>query len=117
MSKTIDIAYIIRPIKHIIDPRQLDIIPRNSHVKLKYLVIHGSIAAKCLRATSGLFFPNLLDQSACKMRLALACVVIILHDDWSTKLEENRLGGALKHLAAMLYTDHLASFLFFMPNV
>ena len=61
-----------------------------------------SIAAKCLRALSGLFSPNLIDQSACRMSLALACVVIILHDDWSISLGENRRNRGLKHLVAML---------------
>ena len=61
-----------------------------------------SIAAQCLRVRSGLFSPNLISQSACKMSLALACVVIILHDDWSISLGENRLNRGLKHLAAKL---------------
>ena len=62
-----------------------------------------SIAAKCLRALSGLFSPNLIGQSACKMDLALACVVLILRDDWSIWSGENRLDRVLKHLAAMLF--------------
>ena len=61
----------------------------------------SSIAAKCLRALSGIFSPNLIDQSTCKMGLALACVITILHDDWSARLGDNRLYRVLKHLTAM----------------
>ena len=35
------------------------------------------------------------------MSLILACVVRVLHDDWSTRLGENRLDTVIKHLAAM----------------
>ena len=67
------------------------------------LSVHlGSIAAKYLRALSGLFSPNLIDRSSCRMGLVLACVVRILHDDWSIRLGENRLDMVLKHLGAML---------------
>ena len=60
-----------------------------------------STAAKCLRALSGLFSPNLTNQSSCKMGLVLECVVRILYDDWSIKLQENRPDMGLKHLAVM----------------
>ena len=66
--------------------------------KLDY--INASIAAKCLRAC--LPSCNLIDQSSGRMGLALACVVRILHDDWSIRLGENRLHMVLKHLATML---------------
>ena len=65
-------------------------------------IVPVSTAANCLIALLGLFSPNLTDQSACKMGLALACVVVILHDDWSIRSGENRLDRVLKHLAAML---------------
>ena len=59
------------------------------------------ISAKGLRSLSGLFSSNLTDQSSRRMGLVLACVVGILHDDWSLRLEENRPGRVLKHLVAM----------------
>ena len=62
----------------------------------------SSIATKCLRALSGLFSPNLINQSLCNMDLVLACGVRILQEDWSIRLGENRLEKVLKHLAAML---------------
>ena len=61
--------------------------------KLGIVIIIISIAAKC---------QNLIDQSSCRMGLALACVMIIMHDDWSIRLGENRPDRALIHLAAML---------------
>ena len=64
--------------------------------------ISSSIAAKCLRALSCLFPPNLTGQSSCRMDLVLACVVRILHDDWSIRLGENRPDRVLKHSADML---------------
>ena len=67
-----------------------------------------SIAAKCLRTMSSLFSPNLIDQSSCRMGLALACVARILHDNWSMRLGENRLDMVLKHLAAMLRYHEIA---------
>ena len=59
---------------------------------LKYLkkLILLSIAAKCFSGLSGLFSPNLIDQSSCKMGLVLACVVRMLHNDWPISLGENR---------------------------
>ena len=39
------------------------------------------------------------------MGLVLACLVRILHDDWSIRLGENRPDGVLKHLAAILIYD------------
>ena len=60
------------------------------------------IAAKCSRTLPGLFSPNLIDQSSCRLDLVLACVVRILHDDWLSSLGENRPYSVLKHLAAML---------------
>ena len=65
-------------------------------------LIQFSITAKCLRALSGLFSPNLISQPSCKMDLVLACVVRILQDDWSIRLGENRLDRVLKHFVTML---------------
>ena len=62
----------------------------------------ASIVARCFRAQLGLFSPNLIDQSSCRMGLVLACVVRILHDDWSIRLGENRPDEARKYLVAML---------------
>ena len=62
-----------------------------------------SIVSKCLRALSGLFSPNLIDQSSCRMGLPLACVMRIMHRDWSIRLGENVFNMALKHLVAMLH--------------
>ena len=59
------------------------------------------IATKCWKVLSGLFSPNLIDQLPCKMGLVLACVVRILHDDWSIRMGENRLDRVLKHLVSM----------------
>ena len=39
-----------------------------------------------MRALSGLFSPNLIDQSSFKIGLFFACVVRILHDDRSFKV-------------------------------
>ena len=39
------------------------------------------------------------------MGLALACVVRMLHDDWSIRLGENRPYRALKHLSGMLFIE------------
>ena len=64
-------------------------------------IYFSSTAAKRLRAPSGLFSPNLIDQSSYRMDLALVCVVGILHDDWSIRLGENIFDMVLKHLAAM----------------
>ena len=59
---------------------------------LSYQIIgRDSIVTKSLKTLSGLFSPNLIDQSSCKMSLVLACVVRILHDDWSIRLGEYRL--------------------------
>ena len=65
-----------------------------------------SIVAKCLRTLSGLFSPNLIVQSSCRILITHAKIRPILHDDWSIRLGENRLDKALKHLAAtpMQYT-------------
>ena len=62
-----------------------------------------SIAAKCLRTLSGLFSPNLIDQSSRRTGLVLASVVRIQHDDWPIRLGENRPDRVLKHLADMFY--------------
>ena len=50
-----------------------------------------SIAAICLIALSGLFPPNLIDQSSCMILTTHAKTRPILHDDWSVRLGENRL--------------------------
>ena len=49
-----------------------------------------SIAAKCLRTLAGLFSPNLIDQSSCRILTTHANTRPILHDDWSIRLGENR---------------------------
>ena len=41
------------------------------------------------------------------MGLALACVVIILHDDWLIRSGENRLGRVLKNIWRQCYILHL----------
>ena len=50
-----------------------------------------SIAAKCLRALSDLFSPNLINQSSCRISTSHAKARPILQDDWSIRLGENRL--------------------------
>ena len=62
----------------------------------------GSIVTICLRSISSLFSPNLIDQSSCRILTTHAKAWLILHDDWSIRLGENRPDMALKHLAAML---------------
>ena len=42
-----------------------------------------SIATKCLRALSGLFSPNLIHQSSCRILTTYAKTRSILYDDWS----------------------------------
>ena len=70
------------------------------------LVLHD-IAVKCLRTLSGLFSPNLIDQSSCKMGLVLACVVRTLQDDWPIRLGENRPGQSSQTFGgyAVLHTE------------
>ena len=51
----------------------------------------NGIAAKCLRALSGLFSPNLIDQSLCRILTTHVTTRPNLHDDWSVRLGENRL--------------------------
>ena len=70
------------------------------------------MAAKCLRALSGLFSPNLIDQSSCRILTTHAKTRPILHDDWSIWLGENRLGRVFKHLVAMLYSTESSCVLF-----
>ena len=75
----------------------------NVYVHYKLMILRNtSIAAKCLRTLSGLFSPNLVDQSSRRILTTHAKTRPILHDDWSIKLGENRPDKALKHLAAML---------------
>ena len=50
-----------------------------------------SIAANYLIALSGLFSPNLIDQSSCMILTTHARTRPILHDVWSIRLGENRL--------------------------
>ena len=71
------------------------------------LSVKHRIAATCFRAQLGLFSPNLIDQSSCRMGQVLACVVRILHDDWSIRLGENKPDEARKHLVAMLSNSNL----------
>ena len=42
----------------------------------------ASIAAKCFRAQLGLFSPNLIDLSACRILASHTKARPILHDDW-----------------------------------
>ena len=49
-----------------------------------------STATKYLRALLGLFSPNLIDQSSCRILTTHAKTRPILHDDWSIRLGENR---------------------------
>ena len=67
-----------------------------------------SIAAKCLRTLSGLFSPNLIDQSSCKILTTHAKTRPILHDDWSIRLGENRFPRALKHFVGMLLCIYIS---------
>ena len=69
-----------------------------------------SVAAKCLRTLSGLFSPNLIDQSSCWILTTHAKIRPILHDDWSIRLGENRLDKALKHLTAILVRPRVRVF-------
>ena len=55
-----------------------------------------SIAAKCLIALSGLFSPNLIDQSSRMILTTHAKARPILHDDWSIRLGENILYRSLQ---------------------
>ena len=66
-----------------------------------------SMVVKCLRALSGLFSPNLSDQLSCRILTTGAKTRLILHDDWSIRLGENRPDRVLKHLAATLVHMHL----------
>ena len=50
----------------------------------------ANIVAKCLKALSGLYSPNLVDQSACRILTTHAKTRSILHDDRSICLGENR---------------------------
>ena len=102
-SKEICADYVIHLFRKIpLKSRVLCINFTSLYIATKYAQFQ-SIAAKCLRALSGIFSSNLIDQSACKMGLALACVIIILHDDWSIRSRENKLNRILKHFAAMLF--------------
>ena len=66
-----------------------------------------------LKALSGVFSPNLIDQSSCKMGLVLACMVRILHDDWSNRSGENRSNRALKYASYVGYAaNHISSSVF-----
>ena len=49
------------------------------------------MATKFLIALSGLFSPNLIDQSSCMSLTPHAKTRPILYDDWSIRLGENRL--------------------------
>ena len=62
----------------------------------------ASITAKCLRALSGLFSPNLIDQSSCRILSTHAETGPILYDDWSSRLGEYRPCRASNHLAALV---------------
>ena len=68
----------------------------------------GSIAAECFRAPLGLFSPNLIDQSACRILTTHTKARPILHDDWSNRLGENSPNWARKHLEAMLLPNNFS---------
>ena len=51
---------------------------------------------------SSQFSPNLIDQSSSRILTTYAKARLILHDDWSVRLGENRPDRALKLLAATL---------------
>ena len=55
----------------------------------------GSIVTKCLRTLSGLFSPNLIDQSSYRILTTHAKTRPIMHDEYSIRMGENRLNGAL----------------------
>ena len=61
-----------------------------------------SIAVKLLGILPGLFSPNVIDQLSCRILTTHAKTRLILHDDWSIRLGENRPDRALTHLIAML---------------
>ena len=61
-----------------------------------------SIAAKCLGTLSGLFPPNLINQSSCRILTTHAKTRPILHDDWRIRLGENRLERAMLALSVSL---------------
>ena len=78
------------------------------HSALKY------IAAKWLRALSGLFSPKLIHQSSCRILNTHVKTRPILHDDWSIRMGENRLYrssqtfgsyAALKKVGVEIYTS------------
>ena len=48
------------------------------------------IRRKCLRALSGLFSPNLIDQSSCRILIIYGKTRPILLDDWPIRLGDNR---------------------------
>ena len=67
-----------------------------------HVFYHYSIDATFLTALSGLFSPNLIDQSSCMILTTHAKTRPILHDDWSIRLGKNRLYRSSQHFAAML---------------
>ena len=55
------------------------------------------IAVKCLRTLAGLFSPNLIDQSSCRILISHARTRPIFHNGWSIRLGENRPDRAQCH--------------------
>ena len=55
-----------------------------------HISVQMNIAAKCLKALSGLFSPNLTDQLPRRSLTTQAKTRSILHNDWSSRLGENR---------------------------
>ena len=74
----------------------------NGHPEIR----RDSIAAKCLRALSGLFSPKLIDQSSCMILTIHAKTRPILHDDWSIRLGENRLYRSSKTFGSYARRDN-----------
>ena len=62
----------------------------------------GTKSAKSLRALSGLFSLNLIDQSACRVLTTHAKTRPILHYDWSIRLGENRRYQSSQTFGAIL---------------
>ena len=51
---------------------------------------------------SGLFSPNLIDQSSCRILITHATARPIFQDDWPISMGEQRSDRVPKHLAIML---------------
>ena len=54
-------------------------------------------------------FPNIIDQSSCRILTTHAKTRPILQDDWSVRLGENGPDKVLKHLAVILATHEFSA--------